>query len=300
MSDQAELAFIKSFVSILAPIPPVYPDDYQQPPENRLKKLPIIPFDLPPPPKRDQSAPSLAAGSITVHFKSLKPAYTFTLSVSPSDPISSIKAQLASTPNAPPADAQRLLLKGKALADSKLLQEYAIKDGDTLNLLLKPGVAWDPTAPAPAETMSTSESTLKPGSSPSLAPIVTMTPPEDSEPSSKPKRGHTRIPSVVLSPSPSSTSPLDEKPADIPLTFDTTEIPTASEAAGPPRTTYHATISDPVFWEKLYAFLKTEFALQNDAQDAFEDFLNSSKGSLSAHEIAKIRDHVGIFGMAGK
>jgi ubiquitin-like protein 4 len=43
MADQAELAFIKSFVSILAPHPLVYPDDYQQPPENTLKRLPVIP-----------------------------------------------------------------------------------------------------------------------------------------------------------------------------------------------------------------------------------------------------------------
>ncbi|KAJ7275594.1 hypothetical protein C8J57DRAFT_1177257, partial [Mycena rebaudengoi] len=37
----------------------------------------------------------------------------------------------------PPADIQRLL-EGKALADNKLLREYSTKDGDTLNLLVKP------------------------------------------------------------------------------------------------------------------------------------------------------------------
>ena len=31
----------------------------------------------------------------------------------------------------------------------------------------------------------------------------------------------------------------------------------------------------------------------------FEDFLRASKGSMSASEIAKIRDHVGVVGMAG-
>jgi hypothetical protein len=44
---------------------------------------------------------------------------------------------------------------------------------------------------------------------------------------------------------------------------------------------------------------RTEFNRVDDAQEAFENFLNSSKGSLSPHEIAKIRDEVGIMGMAG-
>ena len=40
-----------------------------------------------------------------------------------------MKTQFAAEPSAPPADAQRLLFKGKALADGKLLKEYNnIKD----------------------------------------------------------------------------------------------------------------------------------------------------------------------------
>ena len=86
-------------------------------------------------------------------FKSTKPVQSYTLSVQPTDTIAQIKTQLAATPGAPPADAQRLLLKGKALADAKLLQEYAVKDGDTINLMIKPGFEWDPSkvsVPAPA------------------------------------------------------------------------------------------------------------------------------------------------------
>ena len=77
-------------------------------------------------------------------FKSTKPVQVYALDVQPTDTISSIKAQLASVPGAPPADVQRLLLKGKALADSKILREYAVKDGDTINLMVKPGFDWDP------------------------------------------------------------------------------------------------------------------------------------------------------------
>ena len=43
----------------------------------------------------------------------------------------------------------------------------------------------------------------------------------------------------------------------------------------------------------------SEFAIQSDAITAWEDFFCSSKGTLSVSEIAKIRDKVGVTGMAG-
>jgi UV excision repair protein RAD23 len=58
----------------------------------------------------------------------------------PRGPISAIKTQIAAQPRIPPAHAQQLPLKGKALADAKLLKEYSVQDGDTINLMLKPGV----------------------------------------------------------------------------------------------------------------------------------------------------------------
>jgi hypothetical protein len=219
------------------------------------------------------------ASTITLTIKSLKPAHTFTLAASPTDAISSLKVALAAQPSAPPADAQRLLLKGKVLTDAKLLQEYSVKDGDTLNLSIKPGVSWDPSTPAMAAPIPPVNTTIptSPDPSPgSLSPnrgvvdlplhelpprpspplVALTTPPGDAPPSTgKPKRGHSRIPSVVLSPSPSGVSPIDEKPADILLTFDTSTIPTASEVAGPPNTTYHAVVSEPGFWERLHKFL---------------------------------------------
>lgn len=134
----------------------------------------------------------------------------------------------------------------------------------------------------------------------------------------KPNQGHTRIPSVVLSPSPSSVSLAleSEKPQDINLTLDTSQIPVP---AGATHSTYHATLAKPEFWERLKAFLRsvvapgclyyssksnkwpfrTEFTTESDALIAFEDFLRASKGTLTASEIAKIRDQVGVVGMAG-
>ena len=44
---------------------------------------------------------------------------------------------------------------------------------------------------------------------------------------------------------------------------------------------------------------RTEFTSDADAVLAFEDYLRASKGVLSASEVARIRDRVGVVGMAG-
>ena len=189
------------------------------------------------------------ADSISITFKSTKPVQAYTLQVQPTDTIAQIKAQLAAVPGAPPADAQRLLLKGKALADAKLLREYAVKDGDTVNLMVKPGFDWDPSkisAPAPAPVAASPSSASKPlGESES----VTLLP----SPEPKSRQGHGRIPSVVLSPSPSLTASPGEKLVDIPLVLDTSNMPASPSSVS--ETPYHTTICKPEFWEKLYAFL---------------------------------------------
>lgn len=45
--------------------------------------------------------------------------------------------------------------------------------------------------------------------------------------------------------------------------------------------------------------LSAEFSNKTDAAMAWEDFFRASKGGLSPSEIAKIRDSVGVVGMAG-
>ena len=190
---------------------------------------------------------------INITFKSIKPPASYTLSVHPTDTIGTVKSQLASAhPSAPPVDVQRLLLKGKALADNKLLKEYSIKDGDVINLMVKPGANWDPANPNPRPTNdSLSVDGLTPG--PAAGGAL--------------KRGrHQRIPSVVLSPSPSaSTTDLlagsegtpgngisQEK--DILLTLDTTDVP---EPIHPETlSSYHNVVANPEYWEKLLTFLK--------------------------------------------
>ncbi|KZT01047.1 ubiquitin-domain-containing protein [Laetiporus sulphureus 93-53] len=282
MAEQAELAFVKSFASNLSSQPVIYADDFQEPPEKSLKKIPVLPVEVPPPP--ESKAPVAAPiGSLSITFKSIKPAKTYNLTVQSTDTISDIKSQLAAEPGAPPADVQRLLLKGKAFADGKLLQEYSVKDGDIINLIIKPGFDWDPSkVPAP--------------SSPRIAEGNIVLLPEPAQ--HKTRMGHGRIPSVVLSPSPSISPSPGETLVDIPLILDTSNSPSSPQS---PRinTSYYATISQPTFWEHIQKFLESEFPNNMDAATAWENFFCASKGELSASEIAKIRDHVGMIGMAG-
>ncbi|KAK0203796.1 hypothetical protein DFS33DRAFT_832532 [Desarmillaria ectypa] len=263
MAEQAEVAFVTTFLNTITSQPVAYPDDYHQPPENSLKKVPVLQVPLPALPQRKQEEAGSSSSAITLTFKSLKPVSSTTLKVLPSDTVLSIKSQLSP---ANPA-AVRLLLKGKALADNKLLLEYPVHDGDVVNLILKdvPPVIVAPTPMKPA-------------------PITTTTP-------ATPSR-HTRIPSVVLSPSP---SPSADKPVDISLSLDT-DPPSPTR---PSTSTYHNTLAKPEMWDRLYSFLRSEFTTDSDAQQAFEDFLRAGKTVLTANEVARIRDHVGVVGMAG-
>ncbi|KAH8113796.1 hypothetical protein DFH11DRAFT_1597469 [Phellopilus nigrolimitatus] len=293
MADSAELAFAKTHLSNIGSLPVQYADDYQQPPHNSLRKIPITPVGLPEPPAPKARTEANSLESIDLAFKVSKPAHTFTIPVSPTDTISSIKLQLATQPGAPPADAQRLLLRGKALADAKLLKEYPVKSGDTVNLMLKPGFEWDwniSASPSPAASQTNLRAAKdKDGD-------VQMKLGPDSGP---PRSGrHGRIPSVVLSPSPSMTSlPQTDNPSPIPLLLDTSSINSGNDVSL--IDSYHKKISSPEFWLRLYGFLKSEFNSPKDADIAFEAFLVGSKGDLSPSDIAKIRDTIGIVGMNG-
>ncbi|KXN85832.1 hypothetical protein AN958_10718 [Leucoagaricus sp. SymC.cos] len=283
MAEQAEVAFARTFLNTLSSQPITYRNDYRQPLENSLKRVPIFPVQLPSPPKRQHVE---ASSQITLTFKSLKPPATYSLAVSPTDTIATIKNQLATKHDtAPPSDSQRLLVKGKALADAKLLKEYNVQDGDTVNLMVKPGVNWDPSKPKEEEILQPKPVVAGEGL-PGLSVSEERTT----------KKRHSRTPSIVLSPSPSSDLPGAAPEKDILLTLDSSadqSVPVESLS------TFHTTVSKPEFWEKLLAFVREEFATEDDALQAWEDFFRATKGSLTANQIAKIRDHVGVMGMAG-
>jgi ubiquitin-like protein 4 len=215
----------------------------------------------------------MTTASISLIFKSAKPPASFTISVSPTDTIAQIKAQLAAEQNAPPADAQRLLLKGKALSDGKLLKEYSIKDNDVVNLMMKPGFEWDPSRSVSKALLSASASYDNPFSTMTSQPPPSLPldqPERTSErqpvsfgsgalsPDAKVPAGgkgkrHQRIPSVVLSPS-SSDTPGVEEPADILLPLDTPA--SLSTTPDEPMSSYHAQIAKPEFWNRLLVFLQ--------------------------------------------
>jgi UV excision repair protein RAD23 len=282
-----ETTFVKAHVANLVSIPPTYSDDFQPPPESLPRKIPVFETEVLPPPER-KNATSQSHGAISITIKSLKPAISFSLSVQPTDAISSIKQQLAAQPRAPPADAQRLLLKGKALVDNKLLQEYEVGDGATLNLMIKPGVNWDATE-KPTETVeqpelhiNTADVEMKDVATPDIASFA---------------GSNNTIPTMVLSASP---APDGRASTPVRISVDQSQIPnTQGQPAQSTPESYHRVISAPEFWGFLRKFLAKHFENEKDADSAFEDFFVASKGSLSVHEIAKIRDFVGIIGMAG-
>jgi UV excision repair protein RAD23 len=76
-------------------------------------------------------------------------------------------------------------------------------------------------------------------------------------------------------------------------------IPTPFSVSSSVRQSYHQTIANPAFWDKMQSFLTSEFTTKEDADNAFEAFLIASKEQLTAGEIAKIRDSTGNHGMAG-
>lgn len=288
MADQAEATFLKNFVGVIANQPINYPDDFQAPPEQALRKIPVLPLPLPEPPKREEVV-STSAESLSIVIKSLKPPKTYTLAVQSSDTVADIKSYLASQPSAPPVDVQRLLLKGKALADAKLLKEYNIKDGDTVNLMVKQGYDWNQLPDSPMLEIPAPAAATPGDRSPS--PSITLEPG-----TTKPER-HRRVPSVILSPSPNTLTPLREgTPIDVALSLDDGDILPPAQA---PPTPYQNVISSPDFWGDLLDFLSPRFTSRSDVENAFEEFFRASKGSLTAHQIARIRDHVGVTGMAG-
>jgi len=180
-------------------------------------------------------------------IKSLKPLKTYTLAVQSSDTIADIKSYLASQPGAPPVDVQRLLLKGKALADAKLLKEYNIKDGDTVNLMVKPGYDWNQAPKLPKVEIP----------APEPEPVLPVPePPSTSlEPGTTRPDRHRRVPSVILSPSPNTLTPLREgPPIDVALSLDDGDILPPAQA---PLTPYQNVVSSPVFWSDLLDFLRS-------------------------------------------
>ncbi|WWC59943.1 uncharacterized protein I303_102506 [Kwoniella dejecticola CBS 10117] len=268
-----ERAFIKRYTEGLSSHKVEYPADFSTPLEDRPRKVAVVGVELAEPP----SAPGMdidtpAQDTVTITIKCLKPSLTLPITSSLTDTVTDLKAQIAkSNSSAPSVDTQRLLLKGKALSDNKLLKEYDIKDGTILHLMVKVSTA---SASAPAKDLTSDEATFPPPSSASPAPpALTITTSIDN--------ASTAGTSMPLTNIDSAAPPLGPQPS----------VSSAS---------FHQTISDPQFWQKIHALCVSEFPLEDEADAAWETFLVSMKGKLSAGEAAKIRDVVGVTGMGGQ
>ncbi len=164
-----------------------------------------------------------------------------------------------------------------------------------MNLMVKPGTTW------------TAEERV---ASPKLR---IDSPPKLHAP--KPTRlSHTRslsgaadqfpVPALTLSepPSPTHTSSPTALKLGIPLDIIDLKLSPRPPSPRPMSATegFAETISSVPFWMHLKEFLDKEFnGEERDADAAFEMFFLASKASLTPHEIAKIRDVVGVTGMAG-
>ncbi|WWC87550.1 uncharacterized protein L201_002440 [Kwoniella dendrophila CBS 6074] len=271
-----ERAFIKRYTEGLSSHKVEYPADFSTPLENRPRKVAVVGVEVAEPPSSegmDVDTPS--QDSVTVTIKCLKPSLTLPITANLTDTVTDLKSQIAkSSSSAPSVDSQRLLLKGKALTDTKLLKEYDIKDGATIHLMVKLVTSSAPSTELKANELTSNEATFPPPSSSSPAPpALTITT------------------SIDESSNPGTSMPL-------------TNIDSAAPPLGPQpqvsSSSFHNTISDPQFWQKIHALCVSEFPLEDEADAAWETFLISMKGRLSAGEAAKIRDVVGVTGMGGQ
>ena len=200
--------------------------------------------------------------SISLTVKSLKPSLSITVTAQLTDTVLDLKHSISkSSSSAPGPDTQRLLLKGKALTDTKLLKEYDIESGAIIHLMSKPTPTATTSLPSFAHPQPSS------GGLPSLT-ITT---------------------SVDDSSTPAAARPLSNIDISVPPLGPQPQVSSAA---------FHNTISNPLFWQKIHALCVSEFSFEDDADAAWESFLVAMKGRLSAGEAAKMRDVVGVKGQS--
>lgn len=226
------------------------------------------------------------AAAVNITVKSLKPSLSLPISVNVTDSVSQLKAAISQlSSSAPNPDSQRLLLKGKALTDSKLLKEYDITDGSIVHLYLKPAAGAASGSASTSTSAAESATTTAPATSISTAPVGEASRSSPSPPSPAP-------PALTI-----TTDVDDDGPGtSMPLTnFDLAAPPTGPQPEVT-SATFHNTIADPTFWQKIHALCVSEFEHGDEADLTWEHFLRAMKGKLSAGEAAKIRDVVGVRG----
>ncbi|KAG0357528.1 hypothetical protein BG005_003425 [Podila minutissima] len=157
MASVEESLFISQFLAAFAGSPTIYPADYIAPglaPNWTSKRAT---FERPAKPAKANAV----QGDIQVTIKSLKTGQ-WTVDVSAQGTIADLKEALQKKAGID-VNAQRLVLKGKALVDNKPLDEYGLTSGSVVHLFAKAGASITPSATTSTASTTPSE---PPASSP--------------------------------------------------------------------------------------------------------------------------------------
>ncbi|CAH1762672.1 8994_t:CDS:2 [Entrophospora sp. SA101] len=145
MSLVDETSFVSQFLETLSTRQVKYPKDFSPPTQTRPR--PITPSA----PTSSKSSKSTGKGNeiindssaqdtpIQVSVKSLKGNLTHNVQINNSETIYNLKEKLQKITSFTPSN-QRLILKGKALIDTKTLFEHGITNGTVVHLVHKPGI----------------------------------------------------------------------------------------------------------------------------------------------------------------
>lgn len=186
---------------------------------------------------------------------------------------------------APPADYQRLLFKGKALVDARMIKEYDLA-GAVVNLVMKPG--WDKAAAAaPAGPSTAGSAGLSKDTSDGI-PALTISQADPSAENTSSSASLPARPLTTLDISPTASANVPSGSTSQPLTGGPSLENTSAQ--------FHHTIADPQFWQKVYELCQAEFMSEQDAEGAWGVLFGGMRERLSPSEIAKVQDVVGITG----
>ncbi|CAG8713483.1 889_t:CDS:2 [Acaulospora morrowiae] len=138
MSLVDETDFVSQYLDSLSSLAVKYPQDFAPPAQTRPRP-PVRTFtgsqSKTGKNKHQVSKPTEGA-SIKVNVKSLKGGKVYTVQLSNLETVFNLKEKLQSLTSVSPGN-QRLILKGKALVDTKTLSEYGIDNETTIHLVQK-------------------------------------------------------------------------------------------------------------------------------------------------------------------
>lgn len=297
---QGELAAFKATADLLASQKLALPNSYCPPLNQRHKRATLVQVPVCAPPSTaadDDTAgpsndPAANANRDVYHLtvKSLKPAFALELEASPTATIRDLKLRLADEypDRAPGPDAQRWILKGKAMGDNKLLKEFAAvvaahaADPNTptvINLMVNKSAAAAAAADpvdAPAASAPSPKSPSKSGGIPEL----TLSEPD-------PVTGHARRSSVSLR-------------ADLDRTSASRDEANSSSSLAGESEQFLADVTAPDLWIDVRRVCEEKFSRNGgEAQKVWEAMFGGARDWISPSQKALIREQVGYSAMGG-